>query len=423
MTTSSPRRQFLGSLALIAAGTGISALAMRGLRVPFMPEPRHVPAIATHPSRRFSSEGDGAFLIGSYPEHLAWRAFTPEPILHVHGDFEITLDNVHRSAALEVDGPLSKLDERIEGLQRQVRGQAVNGQGALLQWRVPFDQQFRFAAIGDSGGDREFAWTLERAHQLGADFLLSLGDIYYQPGDNENVLRHLSNSPLPVYAAIGNHDIVRGWDQNLLHWFEKGVGPRNSTFKLGGIQFINLDTAADTVPWSAGQRGVLLRQIPELSQNPGIRDYVVFTHRPITDLRPPEQQPTDHSIENFGEGEWLRDELLARGARNILNGHIHASIEKDDQGLHTMIAGEGMAHLDIVKSRGDISWFDDPEQRVAKILIGDVAPGQPVLYHWEPLLMPIDAHCSKRLRSAMAREQGHFEEILAHLEGLCGTSL
>ena len=97
--------------------------------------------------------------------------------------------------------------------------------------------------------------------------------------------------------------------------------------------------------------------------------------------------------------------------------------EKDDQGLHTMIAGEGMAHLDIVKSRGDISWFDDPEQRVAKILIGDVAPGQPVLYHWEPLLMPIDAHCSKRLRSAMAREQGHFEEILAHLEGLCGTSL
>lgn len=163
----------------------------------------------------------------------------------------------------------------------------------------------------------------------------------------------------------------------------------------------------------------MLRQIPPLSQNPGIRDYVVFSHRPITDLRPPEIRPSDHSIENFGEGEWLRQELLRRGARSILNGHIHASIEKDDKGLHTYIAGEGMAHLDIVRSRGNLAWFDDPANRVAKILIGDVEPNQPVTYRWEPLLMPLHAHCSQRLRADMAKEKGHYIKLLTNLEQQC----
>ena len=422
MAASSPRRQFLTSLALVAAGTGLSALAMRGVRLPFMPEPRHVSHQATHRSGTFAVAADGAFFVRDDEASLLWRAFEPEPRLQVTGRFDLHLDNIHPDAVLTPSPGVVNLEERIDGLNRRVTGEIKDIPQGVLHWHVPFADEFTFAAIGDTGGDRELAWTLERAQALGAKFLLLIGDIYYQPGDDQTALKHLSSSPLPVYAAIGNHDVVRTWDRQLLHWFEESVGPRNSIFRLGGIQFVNLDTATDTIPWSAGQRGVLLSQMPHLSENPGIRDYVVFSHRPITDLRPPEQQPTDHSIENFGEGEWLRSELLNRGVRNILNGHIHASIERDDQGLHTFIAGEGMAHLDIVRSRGEAAWFDGPEQRQARILMADVRPQEPVRYRWENLLMPLAAHCNTRLRDDMAREQGHFDALLNHLERLCGPT-
>ena len=83
------------------------------------------------------------------------------------------------------------------------------GKELRLHWQVPFADSYRFAAIGDTGGGRELDWTMQQAHQLGAQFLLLLGDLYYQPGDDLNVIQNLSRSPVPVYAAYGNHDIVR----------------------------------------------------------------------------------------------------------------------------------------------------------------------------------------------------------------------
>ena len=351
MSKSSSRRQFLGALTLVGAGVGINALAMRGLRMPLMAEPRHVKHEAWHSENHFNASADGAFFTEVKGPFLSWRAFTPEPTLKIQGAFQVTVDNIHPQAILSREGEGQIQEESIDGLKRTVLGDTEPGKELRLHWQVPFADSYRFAAIGDTGGGRELDWTMQQAHQLGAQFLLLLGDLYYQPGDDLNVIQNLSRSPVPVYAAYGNHDIVRSFDQQLLHWFERGVGPRNSTFRLGGIQFVNLDTAADTIPWSGGMRGALLRQFPPLEDNPSIRDYVIFSHRPITDLRPIEEQPSDHSIENFGEGEWLREQLLHIGARTILNGHIHNSLERDDQGLYTYIAGEGLAHLDIVKSQ------------------------------------------------------------------------
>ena len=349
--------------------------------MPLMAEPRHVKHEAWHSENHFNASADGAFFTEVKGPFLSWRAFTPEPTLKIQGAFQVTIDNIHPRAILSREGEGQIQEESIDGLKRTVLGDTEPGKELRLHWQVPFADSYRFAAIGDTGGGRELDWTMQQAHQLGAQFLLLLGDLYYQPGDDLNVIQNLSRSPVPVYAAYGNHDIVRSFDQNLLHWFERGVGPRNSTFRLGGIQFVNLDTAADTIPWSGGMRGALLRQFPPLEDNPSIRDYVIFSHRPITDLRPIEEQPSDHSIENFGEGEWLREQLLHIGARTILNGHIHNSLERDDQGLYTYIAGEGLAHLDIVKSQGSIDWFGDLTHRTARMLIGDVEPQEPVRYH------------------------------------------
>ena len=387
--------------------------------MPLMAEPRHVKHEAWHSENHFNASADGAFFTEVKGPFLSWRAFTPEPTLKIQGAFQVTIDNIHPRAILSREGEGQIQEESIDGLKRTVLGDTEPGKELRLHWQVPFSDSYRFAAIGDTGGGRELDWTMQQAHQLGAQFLLLLGDLYYQPGDDLNVIQNLSRSPVPVYAAYGNHDIVRSFDQQLLHWFERGVGPRNSTFRLGGIQFVNLDTAADTIPWSGGMRGALLRQFPPLEDNPGIRDYVIFSHRPITDLRPIEEQPSDHSIENFGEGEWLREQLLDIGARTILNGHIHKSLERDDQGLYTYIAGEGLAHLDIVKSQGSIDWFGDLTHRTARMLIGDVEPQEPVRYHWGALNMPLDAHCSERLRMDMAKEKGHFDALLDYLETVC----
>ena len=421
MSTPFSRREFLGYLALVSAGVGANALAMRGMRIPLALEPRGVPHAARHPDRGFTVHGNGAFPLAIDEDAYAWRAFVPEPVLRIEGDFKVTLDNVHPLAALYVSGSGIISEEKVAGLMRSVTGNSANG-ALTLHWRVPFAQSYRFAAIGDTGGDRELAWALQRAKQLGAQFLLHLGDLYYQSNDDLNVARMLSSAPLPTYATIGNHDLPHSFDGELSNWFETSVGPRNASFSLGGVQFINLDTAADTIPWSGGARGALLRQIPLLDHNPGIRDTVVFTHRPVTDLRQNKGQLTDHSIKNWGEDAWLHRELLRRGVGAVINGHIHSSLEKDDRGLRTFIAGEGLAHMDIVASQGAIGWFDTPSNRVAKILIGEVIPQAPVRYHWDALAMSLNVHCSQRLRQDMAKIPGHFDELLARLETACNSS-
>ena len=54
--------------------------------------------------------------------------------------------------------------------------------------------------------------------------------------------------------------------------------------------------------------------------------------------------------------------------------------------------------------------------------MADVQPGEAVRYRWEKLLMPLEAHCNARLRDDMAREEGHFDALLGHLESLCGPT-
>ena len=405
------RRALIGYLALTGASVYAGAGAMRGLRIPPILDPRAAPRTAHHSDSNFSASAEGAFFQQVDGDALTWRAFEPEPILKIKGTFHLRLDNIHPGATLEVSGPGRVSGERIENLRRTVTGD-TGANTLTLRWHFPQQTTYRFSVIGDTGGGRELAWTLERSQQLGMHFMLLLGDIYYQSGDYQRAVTALNHSPLPVYATIGNHDLRNGPDWFLADQFIAHIGPTNSTFKLGGIQFVNLDTAADTIPWSGGGRGRLLRALPALADNPGIRDYVVFTHRPITDPRAVTDRPNDHSIENFGEDGWLYRQLVSRGVRSILNGHIHKTIEFEDRQLRTYIAGEGLAHLDLVGGK-----------QVARILVGEVAAGELVAYHWEPMNMPFEFHCSQRLRQDMAEYGDHFSEALAKLNIHCASSI
>ncbi|HSH42931.1 MAG TPA: metallophosphoesterase, partial [Arenicellales bacterium] len=298
------------------------------------------------------------------------------------------------------------LSEDRDGLTRSVTLTAA-GEELDFSWRFPKREQYRFAAIGDSGGGSELEWVLRRAADLGADFLIHLGDIYYEKGDFERASRNLNAASIPTYAAIGNHDFHQGW-RVLYPRFHRLVGPGNSKFRLGGIEFVNVDTAADFIPAARGRRARILEGLTPIDGNADVRDRVAFTHTPLADPDPERH----HAVGRAAEARWLRERFLAAGTRHLLAGHIHIKAELDDQGLYTYITGQGLGHADLIGPEAYRSF--------AEILVGEVEPGEPVRYRWQPLEMPFEAHCSARnLRMFEVLDR---PDVKARLMRACGKS-
>ncbi len=385
MTTYAKR--LVALIAVVALGALLAVVYIKGVRFPPPQfEPRPVTTTASDPGLDYRVTANGAYFQQADDRSMWFRAFAPQPEITVIAEqsteFSLRLENVHPRALLSADA--AEVSENTKGLVRQVRGRTTPGTSLQLKWRLPNPGTYRFTAIGDTGGDAELRWALQRSAQLGADFVLHLGDINYSPEDFARAVQTLNTSPLPVYVAIGNHDFHDA-GRSIHEFFTRHIGPRNSSFALGGVRFVNLDTAAVAFPSSMGARGRLVRSLPALTDtSSGIREHVVFTHKPLRDPRATETDSYSHSL-GWLEARWLRRELLRRGVGSLLAGHIHVATEFDDQGIKTYISGQGLAHADLIVDRP-----------VARILVGEVAPGQAVKYRWETLDMPFAAHCSPR---------------------------
>lgn len=403
------RRRFLLTAGGALAAGGALYTYWRGVRVPLLSYAGDGPAMQA------AAEGQdvaaqGAVFQQSGAGGFRFRAFVPEPVLTVRGDgrreVRVVVENLHPGAELALgEGEVAArtVSEDRSNLTRTVALKAP-AEGATLSWRFPKTDQYRFAAIGDTGGGTELHWVLQRAAGLGADFLLHLGDIYYEAGDFDRAGVNLNAAAIPTYAAIGNHDFHKGW-RALFPRFHRLVGPSNSRFRLGGIEFINVDTAADFIPAARGRRARLIESMRPIDADPDIRDRVAFTHTPLQDPDP----ERDHDVGRQAEARWLRERFLAAGTRNLLAGHIHIKEEYDDQGLQTYITGQGLAHADLIVNKP-----------YAEILLGDVEPGAPVRYQWQPLNMPFEAHCNARnLRVLDALER---PDVKARLMELCGKA-
>jgi hypothetical protein len=365
------KRRILLALALVLAVTLAYGLR-RGLRYP--PLQFDPPAVETVLR---SPEGWRLHALGAYRREavppVVFRAWAPSPRLLFEvqgaGSTELTLENVHPAA--EVLGEGVEVLGR-DGLQLRLRVSWEAGQNREVEVRFPERERYRFAAIGDAGGRGELSWCFERAAQLEADFLLHVGDIAYHEGDFDAAAVAFREAPMPVYTAIGNHDFHGGFRYRF-RFFQEHFGPLNGAFELAGNYFLNVDTAADLVPADRGNRGALLA---ELRDSPPPGPLLVFTHRPFADPRVLSGKRDDpHALNRTREADWLRDEVLGLGAQAMLAGHIHNSFDFDDQGLRTIIVGDGLG------VRGD----------KAKILVGEFAPGLPFEFRWEPLEMPESA--------------------------------
>lgn len=363
------------ALAGIAIPAALAAALWHGVRIPPPRlDPAPPPAEATA-SAGYTVSAEGAYFLREKEGGLVFRAYAPEPRLRLRADRDttavVTVENVHAETSVQSRAAVA----RAAALTRQLSIPLREGAVEVVSFAFPPRAVYRFAAIGDSGDEVAFGALTARALELGADFLLHLGDICYGPDAFVHVAALMRALPIPVYAAIGNHDRPGG-KIDCGGTFVESFGPRNSAFTLGGVTFANLDTASDTWLPSRGRRGALLRQLAAERAGGG-GPLVLFTHRPLRDPRFEAGEVDEpHALNRAWEARWIRATALALGAQALLAGHVHESHEFDDEGLRSFIAGEGYA-FDEAKA---------PSDTVPHLLLGEYAAGEAVRFRWVPEL-------------------------------------
>ena len=412
MAISKARRKFIQVTGLAGAGLAASGLTAysyhRGVRFPSLAwEP---PAIANRWSighTDFFFENVIASELSAYSNGLSGvlRAYAPQPKITVKTKsaqtIQLVLHNIFPDAQL-IKPKQGQISEKIDGIKRYLTINSSSNEELTMQWQLPTDTPYSFAAIGDTGGGKELAWCIKRAGQLGARFLLHLGDFNYQAGDYTSTISLLNSAPLPCFVSIGNHDFHDGglvYDR-----FLKEIGPLNHQFSIGKTRFINIDTAANTFPYSAGHRGNLMQTAVENKHL--YTDTVAFTHRPLHD---PLEDGT-HDIGSEGERDWLVGELKKSNINTLLSGHLHIFDRRTVFGIDNIIVGQGLGHQDLI-TNSDYS----------RMALGQVDKDGRVSYQFPNLAMPMIAHCHPRTeRVKKALRGGPYADLISKIDSACG---
>ena len=416
-SVNSDRRRFLNRTLLGTTALGALGLAYslnRGIRYPTLGlEPRPLATEFSVSQQSINIRSSDVIQVSQQNEFdIALRAFSAQPSLTIQSQqsqsIKLKVNNVSPDAELVSDLDNASLKESVNGINRTLTLTLRDAQQAQLRWNLPYEHNFTFASIGDSGGDKELAWCLQRAHDLGAKFLLHLGDFNYQAGDYERSIELFHDSPIPCFISIGNHDFH---DSGVIYpQFLSELGPLNHAFTVGKTRFVNIDTAASMFPYSAGKRGKLLTALA--TANETVSDTVSFTHRPLAD---PIAGST-HDIGNAGERDWLISALKRINSSTLLSGHIHIYDRFNYQGIDNIIAGQGLGHQDIL-TNSDYS----------KMVIGEVATDGKVHYHTQTLSMPMELHCHPRSQSARDEllkpsASPEHRALYNHIQDECGRT-
>lgn len=181
------------------------------------------------------------------------------------------------------------------------------------------------------------------------DLVLFTGDLTHdteKPGEHADRMRLFrkiaSNLKAPIIRYVpGEHDA--GLDGGAL--YRDGFGESHYSFDHRGVHFIALDNVSQGRPNVGPEQVAWLKK--DLSSYPTTAPIVVFTHRPLFDLRPDWEWFT-------GDGDQVMNLLAPYQNVTVLYGHIHRHHE------HT----EGNAtHY---AARSLIFAFPDPETGAPK---------------------------------------------------------
>lgn len=383
----------------VAAGAGLASIAYitnRGIRFPRLTLSPPEPASSLETAlARF--EIDGAIFTnngtsngtddGTDEAITKLRAIQPEPSINLFaesGEVKFSIGNIAASAALDIKSATqADITESSSGLNRHVTIKLAKRESIELAWRFDDQRKVNFAVIGDSGGGDELPWCLSKAAELGAEFLLHLGDFNYTRGEYDLAVAAFGSAAIPSYITIGNHDFN---DAGLVyeHFLTK-LGPFNTRFELAGTEFLNIDTSVDFFPLKSGQRG---RFIASLEENE--KPKIAFSHRPFVDIRPGE----DHEMASEAEEQWLHDTFARINCDDYLCGHVHKSGETDVRGLRQWTVGEGLGYEDWVARKP-----------ISQMLMGSVEPESAPQFAWVMLDMPWELHTSPKHLEKLIKEQ------------------
>jgi acid phosphatase type 7 len=241
-----------------------------------------------------------------------------------------------------------------------------------LELKVP--ATFRFVAFGDTRfhdpSDTETAnAAIRRALVAGIAkenpaFVSIGGDVVYngespqdwEVWDSETAIWR--EHKIPVYPAIGNHDLKGNLQAALSNYFARFPeiqGSRFYSMRLGNSLMLVLDSALDEV---SGPQGDWLRsQLDHLASSTDFV-FLVFHHPPYT-------SSSDDKI--FGGGHSARpaEQALAKVLEDrqqhmrarivVFNGHVHNYERHEHGGITYFVTGGGGAHAyPIVRHAGDL---------------------------------------------------------------------
>jgi len=410
MTSQSMRRRFLQ----ISAVTGLCTAAYsyhRGLRyMPLLWEPTLTEnQFAVNDARISMVDLIRTTTAVTNKTDLSLRAFAPEPSLQIVSQkkhsIRISINNISPKAVLQIEhGQVTQVSERIDGISRILEVTLSHSAPLGLSWKLPKLGDYSFSSIGDSGGDLELEWCIKRAHALGSEFLLHLGDFNYQEGDYQNAIKLFNKAPLPCYVSIGNHDFKSDWGQYPL--FLQEIGPLNHKFAIGKTCFANLDSAAYTWPSNGGHRGELITNL--IANREQYSSTVAFTHRPLFDP----SQDREHHFGSDSERDWVVNSLLSANIKTLLSGHLHIQDQRDIHGINNIVVGQGLGHQDLI-TNSDYS----------KMAVGHVDHNGRVEFEFAPLSMPMNLHCHPRtniVKRALAK--GEHAQAIREIDLACAKS-
>ena len=181
------------------------------------------------------------------------------------------------------------------------------------------------------------------------DLVLFTGDLTHDsenPGEHADRMRLFqkiaSRLKVPLIKSVpGEHDA--GLDGGKL--FRDAFGETHYSFDHRGVHFIALDNVSLARPNVGPEQIAWLKK--DLARFPTTAPIVVFTHRPLFDLRPDWEWFT-------GDGDEVMNALAPYENVTVLYGHIHRE--------HTHTEG----HTTHIAARSLIFAFPDPEAGVPK---------------------------------------------------------
>jgi 3',5'-cyclic AMP phosphodiesterase CpdA len=173
-------------------------------------------------------------------------------------------------------------------------------------------------------GTRAFERAVEVVNGLtpAPDLVLFTGDLTHDteaPGEHAARMRRFReiagrlNVP-KVYHVPGEHDA--GLDGGEL--FRDAFGPTSYSFDHKGVHFVALDNVSRAKPEVGGEQRAWLAR--DLARFPASAPIVVFTHRPLFDLRPDWEWFTS-------DGDQVMALLAPYENVTVLYGHIHREDE------------------------------------------------------------------------------------------------